>query len=465
MRSGCIVFTVCMAILLSVSAACSQQVIAGKVRKPDALPQEITPGPQALRVRADAVAGVILPLTKNLTLQTARTAIAGVDLSLEMPSWHAYPWQQYLGNPTLGVGVSAIYLGHPTLGLMVATYPYMAFRLVDNADFRLSIKTATGLSFFTKYYYNTDTDPQRFYSEAANTSIGSVVNVYLAAGIDMAFPLKKGWEIHLAADYRHASNGSVIQPNGGLNMVTASLGAAYNIPHCTNCDRYRPIKKFGPLPYEWSLLFSVSAGSRQLFYLDHLNLPIGNIHIGGSYNIGNWYAIGLATDLFYDGAFTRQGVTPDMSDEQKAEQQQYTRFGRYLITDDNFSNRLRLGLALTNEMRIGRITMLLDWGIYLYNPLRNRMLTPHPRYGNNRPMFYTYDIDTDDGWNYFRLGIRCRVWDNIFVQASVKTHLHKAEMLEWTVGYQIPWRRRNSNHSSLTATFDGFEIYHPEREM
>ena len=57
-------------------------------------------------------------------------------------------------------------------------------------------------------------------------------------------------------------------------------------------------------------------------------------------------------------------------------------------------------------------------------------------------MFYTYDIDKEDGWNYFRLGIRARVWDNLYLQAAVKTHLQKAEMLEFGIGYQLPFSRR-----------------------
>lgn len=369
-------------------------------------------------------------------MQTRGTAVAGVDLALEMPSWHRYPWQQYLANPTLGVGISVLDLGHRALGQMIATYPYLAFNIVNTKVFDLKIKTATGLSFFTETYYSTNTDPLHFYSEDANTAIGSVVNVYLAASIDMTFNVAGHWAINAAADYRHASNGSTIQPNGGLNLITGSLGLTYNIAP-ENGGKHEPL--FARIPNHWGMRVSLSGGTRQLFYLDkHRNHPIGSFHIGATYSIGSWYAIGLATDLFYDGAFNRQGITLDMSDNEKQEQRQYTSFNRYLITDNSFANKLRLGLAITNEMHIGRVTMLLDWGVYLFNPLRNKMVAPHPKYGNKRPLFYSYDIDTDDGWNYFRLGIRCRIVDNIYLQASVKTHLQKAEMLEWGIGYQIP---------------------------
>ena len=72
---------------------------------------------------------------------------------------------------------------------------------------------------------------------------------------------------------------------------------------------------------------------------------------------------------------------------------------------------------------------------------------------------YKYNIEKEDGWNYFRLGVRCRVWDNIYLQTTVKTHLSKAEMIEWGIGYQIPFKKKE-NRNSLFNDSSGWEIYH-----
>lgn len=93
---------------------------------------------------------------------------------------------------------------------------------------------------------------------------------------------------------------------------------------------------------------------------------------------------------------------------------------------------------------LGRLTILVDVGAYVWDPLRNCYEPEvNPKYGTNRPMFYTYNINKEDGWNYIRLGMRCRVWDNLFVSASLKTHLSKAEMIEWGIGYNIPFKSRS----------------------
>ena len=115
---------------------------------------------------------------------------------------------------------------------------------------------------------------------------------------------------------------------------------------------------------------------------------------------------------------------------------------------------------MSNEFIIGRVTAVLQWGVYVYDPIRNATHDPHPVYGDNRPMFYSYDIEKEDGWNYFRLGVRCRVYDNLFVNASLKTHLQKAEMIEWGIGYQIPYTKKQESDGRRGS----YAVYHPDRK-
>ena len=64
-------------------------------------------------------------MTTNLK-NIAHPPVLGGEICLEFPSWGVYPWQQYLGGPTLGVAVSALDLGNrDILGQMIATYPYV----------------------------------------------------------------------------------------------------------------------------------------------------------------------------------------------------------------------------------------------------------------------------------------------------------------------------------------------------
>jgi hypothetical protein len=49
------------------------------------------------------------------------------------------------------------------------------------------------------------------------------------------------------------------------------------------------------------------------------------------------------------------------------------------------------------------------------------------------------------------------VWDNLYLQALAKTHLHVCEYIEFGVGYQIPFLRKGSRGG------DGKKIFHHSR--
>lgn len=394
--------------------------------------------PQYL-IKANFIAGYILPLTTNLK-NTAQPPVLGGELCLEFPSWGVYPWQQYLGDPSVGVAVSALDLGNrDILGQMIATYPYVLINCAKGKYVQLQYKLGVGLAFMTRTWNDCDTLHGMDVPEA-NSAIGSIVNAYITTGLSLSFTLPSDVRIHLDAGYIHASNGTILQPNGGVNMLYGSLGASYTI---SPQQQQRPWRRRMPdFPYEWVLNITASAGSRELYYRDNRSYLIGSMHLGALYTACNWYGVGLGVDAFYDGVFNTQGFTQDMTMAEFDSQTRYTKFNRYLIKEDNIANKFRVGVAVNNEFRIGRVALLFDWGVYVYDPIRNAYSHEHPKYGTHRPMFYTYDIDKEDGWNYFRLGIRARVWDNLYLQAAVKTHLQKAEMLEFGIGYQLPFSRR-----------------------
>ena len=46
----------------------------------------------------------------------------GIDFCIEFPSSQQRPWQQYLGNPTVGLSVSYLDFGHKTMGKAIAIW-------------------------------------------------------------------------------------------------------------------------------------------------------------------------------------------------------------------------------------------------------------------------------------------------------------------------------------------------------
>ena len=48
---------------------------------------------------------------------------------------------------------------------------------------------------------------------------------------------------------------------------------------------------------------------------------------------------------------------------------------------------------IANYFNFGTRYCRIDWGFYLYDGIRNANPNPHPKYGYERPMFYTYKIN------------------------------------------------------------------------
>jgi len=76
--------------------------------------------------------------------------------------------------------------------------------------------------------------------------------------------------------------------------------------------------------------------------------------------------------------------------------------------------------------------------LYLYDPLKN--LSPYNDAKNgqlNKPLIYPYNINTEDGWFYTRASFKYALTNHVFISLGLKTHLQKAEFIEWGLGYKF----------------------------
>ena len=223
----------------------------------------------------------------------------------------------------------------------------------------------------------------------------------------------------------------------GSNILYGGVGLVATI----NPEEEKEPIQFPDLPYRWSLNVTLSAGAHSADLTDGRNYLINTFHVGAIYNVCNWYGIGLGADVFYNDAINNN-----------------TNRGLY-VTNREYKNKdqIRGGVSINNELQFGRVTAMIDWGVYLYNPVRNFYNdggSPHYKIGEERPLFYKmHRAGADEAWHYIRFGVKCRVWDNIYVQALAKTHMHIAELVEFGVGYNIPFISKSKRRSSDDIIF------------
>lgn len=352
----------------------------------------------------------------------------GMNLGIEFPSEQQRPWQQYLNNSTLGIGLSVIDWQSEYLGKAVAMYPYLLIPAVRTEQFQFNFKVAGGLGVVNETWYTQEEhDPDRYFDDTAMTNnvFGCFLNAYLSAGVNFNYAVTRNVALHGEVGYFHMSNGRTCMPNLGANVLYGGVGVVTTINPTETKD---PIQ-FPDLPYKWALNITGAAGAHRA-WMEYPRFLISSFHAGAVYSVNNWYGVGAGLDVFYNGAIDNN-----------------TGRGLYVTNRDySFSDKLRAGVALNNEFRLGIVTAIVDWGVYLYNPSRNYYDCNHPIYGyGKRPLFYDNEgAGTDEAFHYIRFGMKYRVWDNLYLQASAKTHLHICEYVEFGVGYQIPFLKKGN---------------------
>lgn len=393
---------------------------------------------------------------------------AGVNLGFELPSQQQRPWQQYLNNATVGVGLSWLDFGHEMLGHSFAVYPYILLNAIDSDHFQMRFKVAGGLAAVTEHWYTQeDQDPEHYYKPTVNTIFGCTLNVYLNAGIQFNVPITRYLAAGAEFGYFHISNGRTSMPNIGMNALYGSVGVTATFNSET---RKKPVL-FPDQPYGWALNITGAAGGQKSDIADPHKFLISSLHAGAVYHVNNWYGIGLGLDVFYNDAVTKNttrnlycdGDFAEDTDDDDIKDLFYDCLicGDEKDTDYSFAQKVRAGISLNNEFKFGDVTALVDWGVYFYNPSRNIYYDWHMDNTKagvadaKRPLLYNspYGAGSEEASHYIRFGLRYRILDNVYLQASAKTHMHICEFIEFGLGYQIPFYKKDSRPEGKGKVF------------
>ena len=384
-------------------------------------------------VKGSFLYGSILKHNDHLKNLVTGPAIGG-SVAIEWQTTGKKPWNQYFNFPIVGIEAVFIDFSNPEmLGKGLGLYPYMNIPIIRNNYFTLNLKPGAGVSFMNKYYSNAPHQDGTLNGangepNGANGAIGSMMNVFLACGGNVEVPIAYGFSVTADYAWNHISNGSIIQPNSGINMMNAYIGVKYYPKDCRMCaiPRRRPLSD---ISRDFSVEVSLSGGIRELYYKDDKKFPIAALSLSVHRPMANWYRMGLGADVFYDGVFG--AVYKDFGPSENI-----TSFQRTYITTDEMKNKIRAGVSWQHELIIGRLIAGFHFGLYLYDPIKN--LEPFSENGKlKKPLIYSYNIDKEDGWLYTRASAKYMITNHLFGVISLKTHLQKAEFIAFGVGYKF----------------------------
>ncbi len=145
---------------------------------------------------------------------------ATVNLSLSWQSLRKSTWDLCQCYPRTGFAIAFQNFDNPGdlgQGLTVSGFMEPLFHL--GGQWAFTFKSEVGLSYLNKPY-----DPK---TNPENQSYSVRFNGFLRLSTGINYRLNPHWQISMAANYNHISNGGIKKPNKGINFPTASLGLAY----------------------------------------------------------------------------------------------------------------------------------------------------------------------------------------------------------------------------------------------
>ncbi len=293
-------------------------------------------------------------------------------------------WEQKLNFPTYGLGAT-FYTFHRknTVGNPFSLYGYVNLPILRSRYVNVFGQITCGLGFgFAKF--DSIKNP-------TNTAIGTSTNLTMSYTIQTEIPVSKRTTLKLGTGLTHFSNGTVAQPNLGLNLFDFSVGAKYyfspkkDVPLDLELVRYAH-PRYVP---NWKLYVMGGWAVKQ-------SIPNSPVYWGGALTVGymrqfsyvqKW---GFGVDIFYDQSL--EGFPK---------------------TDIPFQQYFLQGVHLSHEVMFDRFAIIAHLGRYTWQQIKRDL-----------PI-------------YTRIGVKCHLNPKFFVLLALKSHGGAADMLEYTTGWQF----------------------------
>lgn len=394
------------------------------------------------KIKAQFIGGVLYPHNKDLIAPLVKGPMLGAELAFEWAMDGSKPWHYHFNKPDIGLALQAIDLGNPEVtGQMIALYPYINIPLYKNKIISFNTKIGCGLAYATKPcdINAAAADPRTMEEKAAdyNFAIGGPVDVAASAALNIDVRLHKNVLFTADVSFSHFSSGNLYQPNYGLNLFNGYVGLKY-VPVYKKAPA--PLDSIPALTKRWSGEIVLSGGARKLYYSDTRHFGIASLNVEGYYRTCHQHRVGVGLDLFFSDAYGQTVASDENGNYQWTNE--FTHLTRTCTAENKFSNKLRFGFNIANELTIHKVGIFFHVGMYLYDPVKDMEPGEECLEALNsgsetkkKGLLYAYDIQKEDGWCYFRLGVRYHITKHFLVNASVKTHLQKVEFAEFGVGY------------------------------
>lgn len=293
-------------------------------------------------------------------------------------------WHHAYNFPDMGITFMYADLGYSeVLGHAFGAYPHILLPLARKNKLSLNFRYGLGVAWLTNYYSEPDNE--------GNIAISNPLNILMNTSLEAGYAITDGFSLRAGIGMTHFSNGKTRTPNKGLNIPAYKVALMYNM-------------KPGPvLPQRVNQRQTETQSSLRVFGAAGYNrlYPPGGPAFA-EYTLGATLGrplsqkilLGVGADVFW--GYSDREVLRRLNQEPASP-----------------AGLLKPGLHVSYEQLIGKTSFIIQQGIYLYA------------------------ANTEDGKGYNRAGLRHQFNEKWLISLTLKSHLFRADYLEWGFGYRI----------------------------
>lgn len=301
-------------------------------------------------------------------------------------------YNQIYNYPIYGVGIYAGTFDKDYMGNPFAVYGFVAVPIAPNLSKRLrfNYRVAMGIAGGFKSF--------DIIENPKNLNMGTSTNLYIDLGLEATYRLTQKFHLGAGVAFHHFSNGSIVLPNTGINLVPFSVSATY-IP---SGKAFEPQKFIvPPLDAIHELQINYAFGHKQINRWDERGYFKSTLGAAYTRQFGYKWRLGAGMDVFYSASGQDAVIAKDQAGKFSA----LFSYGPVVHIDHILNKQLYINGSV---------------GGYLH---RNKFN------GEDTPIF-------------LRVGVRAKLYRQFFAGVSIKAHKTKADFLEWTTGYGFPLNKK-----------------------
>ena len=303
----------------------------------------------------------------------------GIHLSYAQRSKGTEQWHDHWSSAHTGYSFSYINLrDRDVLGSVIGVSMFFEKHLdLGSPIVHLSYRIAPGVSYSPKVYDAQD--------NPLNLFVSSPVNISFEANFLFHIHISDSWSFHLGPQLNHYSNAAMQFPNIGINVPSLKIGMNYLVG---TREAYKPGSEnvFTALnQVQLRLALSLNSAGEEYDQLDLAYLIA----------IQNTWRLHPRISLIASLDFIRSNASKKILENENA-------------------NPYRLGLAPGIQFELGKLSFCLQYGYYLYRPEKELYKS-----------------------SYSRFGFKFQLNDRITLSSTLRSHVVKAELLEWGIAYDL----------------------------